>query len=223
MRLRIIAGSLGGRYIRAPTGRRTRPTPERVREAWFSALGGRVAGSRVLDLFAGSGALGIEALSRGAVRVTFVESDARTAGLLRRNLRELGAEGRGEVVRRDAFSFLREGATGGEAFDLALADPPYRSGAARRLAERFVEAPFAALLCVEHPPGALDDVPGVVWRRRYGDTALSFLSAGPPEPEYGAAGGDGTADGPGEGDGGGRGRSGEPAARGRAERGEIEP
>lgn len=174
MRLRIIAGSLGGRYIRAPSGRRTRPTSERVREAWFAALGPRVPGSRVLDLFAGSGALGIEALSRGAARATFVESDGRTAALLRENLRQLGLEGRSDVVRRDVFAFLRREGRG--TFDLALADPPYGSTAARRLAEAFAEDPFAGLLCLEHPPGSLESLPGVVWHRRYGDTALSFLA-----------------------------------------------
>ena len=173
-----MAGDLGGRTIDAPPGRRTRPTPERVREAWFSALGDRVPGATVLDLFAGSGALGIEALSREAARVHFVESDRRAAATLRRNLERLGLAGRGELSRVDVFRFL-EGL--GErrpvrSFDLALADPPYGGGMARRLAERFRRSPFAGLLCLEHAPSALEGVGGVVWERRYGDTALTFLA-----------------------------------------------
>lgn len=176
MSLRIVAGELGGRFIEAPPGRRTRPTPERVREAWFNALGDRVVGARTLDLFAGSGALGIEALSRGAAHVHFVESDSRAGAVLRRNLASLELLGRSRVSRRDAFSFLEELRSRGERFDLALADPPYGSDAARRLAAAFREAPFAALLCLEHDPGGLGSE-GVVWERRYGDTELSFLAA----------------------------------------------
>ncbi len=170
-----MAGELGGRFIEAPRGHRARPTSERVRESWFSALGEQVRGARVLDLFAGSGALGIEALSRGAARVQFVEADRRVASVLQRNVAALGIGPRARVTKADAFAFLRTSPT--DRFDLALADPPYRGDAARRLAERFHAKPFARLLCVEHPPGALDGVEGVVWRRRYGDTELTFLAA----------------------------------------------
>lgn len=170
-----MAGELGGRYIEAPSGHRARPTSERVREAWFSAVGERVRGARVLDLFAGSGALGIEALSRGAARVQFVEADRRVASVLQRNVAALRIGGRARVTKADAFAFLRTAPV--DRFDLVLADPPYAGGAARRLAERFRAEPFAGMLCVEHPPGALDGVEGVVWRRRYGDTELTFLAA----------------------------------------------
>lgn len=170
--LRIVAGELGGRRISAPPGRDTRPTREMVREAWFSALGDAVAGARVADLFAGSGALGIEALSRGAASVDFVESDRRAAAVIRENLDELGLAGRSRLVRRGVEAFL-DGLD--EPYDLALADPPYRSGWPRRLAELLARRPFAALLCVEHAPGALEGVEGVVWERTYGDSALSFL------------------------------------------------
>lgn len=196
MRLRIVAGRFGGRRIRAPAGRRTRPTPERVREAWFSALHGGVAGARVLDLFAGSGALGLEALSRGARRVTFVERSRRAAWVLQENVRALGVEDRSEIRVDDVFSFLggvREGGRddgedegddgGGRAgedagtWDLALADPPYSGDDAVRLLERWGEDPFCSWLCIEHASdGAvgLDRVRGAAWRRRYGDTTLSF-------------------------------------------------
>lgn len=170
-----MAGQLGGRYIEAPPGHRARPTSERVREAWFSALGDEVRSARVLDLFAGSGALGIEALSRGAARVQFVEADRRVASVLRRNVAALRIGGRARVTKADAFAFLRTSPT--DRFEVVLADPPYAGDDARRLAERFRTEPFARLLCLEHSPGVLDAVEGVVWRRRYGDTELTFLAA----------------------------------------------
>lgn len=191
-RLRIVAGELGGRFIDAPRGRRARPTREKVREAWFSALGPDLAGLRGVDLFAGSGALGLEALSRGAAHVHFVESDGRTASVLAENIEALGVEDRSEVVRRDVAAFLDDGEAGeGPAagrFDLALADPPYGSGWPERLAERMRRAPFAELLCVEHAPGELDGVDDPAWRRRYGDSELTFLRAGRGAGDAGADG-----------------------------------
>jgi 16S rRNA (guanine966-N2)-methyltransferase len=117
--MRVVAGAFKGRRLQAPRGSRTRPTADRVREAVFSVLGD-VSAARVLDLYAGSGALGIEALSRGAASATFVERDQRAAAILRRNLEAVGAEA--EVRRQDALRFLA-----GEAgpFDLVFVDPPY--------------------------------------------------------------------------------------------------
>lgn len=186
--LRIVAGELGGRKIAAPPGRRTRPTRELVREAWFSALGDRIVGARVADLFAGSGALGIEALSRGARHVDFVERDGRTLDVLRKNLEDLEITDRCTVHRRDVERFLDASDEGGEPFDLVLADPPYASSWAVRLARRLGRRPYARLLCVEHREGALGDEPGVVWHRTYGDTELSFLRPpGEAERSRGAA------------------------------------
>ena len=191
MRLRIIAGSRGGRYIETPPGRGTRPTAERVREAWMSALAADLPGAHVLDLFAGSGALGIEALSRGAALAHFVESDRRVLATLRGNLRGLDLEDRSRVVAADVFGWL-EGRRATESEpgpDLCLADPPYRSGMAARLTRRFRAAPFARLLCIEHAPGELDselDRETAAWRRRYGDTELTFVAphqASPGEPD----------------------------------------
>lgn len=174
MSLRIVGGSLGGRRIEAPPGRSVRPTRERVREAWFSALGARVSGARVMDLFAGSGALGIEALSRGAVLVHFVEGDGRSLRVLRRNLEALGAGDRARLHRGDVFRFLDR--LGADArFELALADPPYGEGQASRLVARFVADPFADLLCLEHAP-AEDPGARPAWQRRYGESVLSFFS-----------------------------------------------
>jgi 16S rRNA (guanine966-N2)-methyltransferase len=127
--MRIVAGELGGRRLHAPPSRGTRPTADRVREAVFSILGD-VSGARVLDLYAGSGALGIEALSRGAAGADFVDSGRHAIDAIRRNLDELGIEGR--VHRRDALSWLAQ-AGGAKAYDLVFCDPPYDS--AVRLAE----------------------------------------------------------------------------------------
>jgi 16S rRNA (guanine966-N2)-methyltransferase len=124
--VRVVAGEFRGRRLATPRGARTRPTADRVREALFSMLGD-VAGARVLDLYAGSGALGIEALSRGAASAVFVERDPRAVAVIERNLTSLGLE---EVVRRqDAVRFL---ARGSGTYDLVFCDPPYDS--ASRLA-----------------------------------------------------------------------------------------
>jgi 16S rRNA (guanine(966)-N(2))-methyltransferase RsmD len=175
MSLRIVAGSLGGRAIEAPAGRRTRPTGARVREAWFSALGDRIQGAEVLDLFAGSGALGIEALSRGAAAVHFVEEDRQVFRVLKRNISRLELDRRARLHRGDVFRFLSR-LEEGRRFDLVLADPPYGRGLATRLVDEFRSRPFASFLSVEH---GLDEMPGegADRRRRYGDTMLSFYSA----------------------------------------------
>lgn len=123
---RIIGGDAGGRRIRTPTGDRTRPTSDRVREALFSSLeswSGSLHGLRVLDLYAGSGALGLEAWSRGAAGVTFVESDRRTVALITANARDLGCPV-ARVVGGDVAQHLARGADA--AYDLVLSDPPYR-------------------------------------------------------------------------------------------------
>jgi len=130
--MRVIAGEFGGRRLHAPPRGATRPTADRVREALFSMLSD-VAGALVLDLYAGSGALGIEALSRGAASVVFVESDVAAAVTIRRNLETLGVQG--EVRRQDALRFL---AAAKGPFDLVFCDPPYDSdpSPAAALAER---------------------------------------------------------------------------------------
>lgn len=166
---RIIAGEFGGRRLAVPRNRRIRPTADRVREAWMSILGPALPGARVLDLFAGSGALGLEALSRGAARADFVETAPAALTVLRRNIRSLGVGGRSRVIRRDALRYLL--GLGPDAYDLALADPPYAGDYADHLVARFRRAPFAGLLAVEHPAAvtiAGDET------RRYGDSAITF-------------------------------------------------
>ncbi|MGH8902913.1 MAG: 16S rRNA (guanine(966)-N(2))-methyltransferase RsmD [Egibacteraceae bacterium] len=120
--MRVIAGSAKGRRLRAPRGRAVRPTSDRVREALFSSLGDRIPGASVLDLFAGSGALGIEALSRGAGRAVLVERDPRAVAVIDENLERTGLAGRAQVVRDDAARFCQ---APGTAFDVVFADPPY--------------------------------------------------------------------------------------------------
>ena len=130
--MRVVAGTFKGRRLAAPRGTRTRPTDDRVREALFSMLGD-VGGTRVLDLYAGSGALGIEALSRGAAEAAFVDRDRRAVAAIRRNLDAVGAKA--AVVKGSATTFVRQRQHG---YDLVFVDPPY--DAASRLAAPLSEA-----------------------------------------------------------------------------------
>ncbi len=168
--MRIVAGEWRGRTIVAPADERVRPTADRVREAWMSILQNHLPGARVLDLFAGSGALGLEALSRGAEHADFVEMHPRSLTALRANIATLGAADRSAVHRADALRFVDRLAPG--AYDIAFADPPYRLGMAERVAARWLEVPFAAVLSVEHARG--EEMPGGGDTRRYGDSMITF-------------------------------------------------
>lgn len=165
-----MSGRWRGRTISAPPDARVRPTADRVREAWLSIVQHDVPDARVLDLFAGSGALGLEALSRGAASVDFVEIGARSLRTLRANVEALGAGEVARIHRDDALRFISRLHTG--AFDLAFADPPYALDLAQRVAERWLEVPFAAVIGIEH--GAREILPGGGETRRYGDTAITF-------------------------------------------------
>jgi 16S rRNA (guanine966-N2)-methyltransferase len=181
--VRIIAGEWRGRQIAAPKGMAVRPTLDRVREAWMSMVHTSLPGARVLDLFSGSGALGLEALSRGAESVEFVESDAVAFRVLRQNIEALNADERSVVHREDALAFLtalldarpqteddRRGH--GPRYDVAFADPPYRKGIARELAERWLKRPFAAIFGVEHESS--ETMPDGGDTRRYGDSSVTI-------------------------------------------------
>jgi len=171
--MRIIAGRWRGHRLKTVRGRGVRPTTDRVREAWMAAIGGKVEGARVLDLFAGSGALGLEALSRGAEEVVFVERAKGALVTLRGNVELLGAKGECRIVAGDAMAFVRRLTEG--AFDLGLADPPYNLGLAGKLLEIFAEKGFAQELWVEHrSTEAMPPLPGLR-QRRYGDTTLTAL------------------------------------------------
>lgn len=124
--MRIIGGIAGGRRLKVPKGLAVRPTPDLVKQALFNSLGGRVCGARVLELFAGSGALGLECLSRGAARVVAVEVNARHAAIVRENIRDIGLPAdRFELRTQDVYAALTQLRAMREAFDLILADPPF--------------------------------------------------------------------------------------------------
>jgi 16S rRNA (guanine966-N2)-methyltransferase len=139
----------------------------------MSIVGPWLPGSRVLDLFAGSGALGLEALSRGADQVDFVEIAPRSLASLRANLEALDAGDAGVVHRADALRFVDKLTP--HAYDVAFADPPYGLGLATRLAERWLATPFADILGIEH--GVVEELPGDGERRRYGGTVITLLRA----------------------------------------------
>jgi 16S rRNA (guanine966-N2)-methyltransferase len=171
--VRVVGGRFGGRTLVAPRGRATRPTPERVREALFSILGG-VEGARVLDLFAGSGALGIEALSRGAAQLTLVDSSAAACAAIRRNLDSLGAEA--QLRRQRAVPFLHAAQSRARQYDLVLLDPPYRqaSGLGAELSAALgpVLASDARVVTESDRRAPLELDFAVLDERRYGDTLI---------------------------------------------------
>jgi 16S rRNA (guanine966-N2)-methyltransferase len=174
--MRVIAGRYGGRRLQAPPGAATRPTSDRVREALFSILGARVQDAAVLDLFAGSGALGLEALSRGAARVTFVDSAPPALRALRANLDALGADA--EVVRADAVKWLLAASGGERQYSLVFLDPPYRTaaalGAALSDALPAVLAPDALVVSESDRRTPLELTIPITDERRYGDTLIRF-------------------------------------------------
>lgn len=176
--MRVVGGTARGRTLLAPPGRQTRPTTDRVREAVFNALWSRglVEGARVLDLFAGSGALGIEALSRGAAHATFVDTDRAARDAVRRNLDTFGFAERAEVVAEPAERFLTRSAAG--AFDVVLCDPPYAYG--REDWDRLLAALPAPKPLVVAESGAPVPPPAgwdAVRESRYGSTWVTFLVA----------------------------------------------
>lgn len=184
--MRVVAGSARGRRLSVPPGADVRPTTDRVRGAVFNALGslGAIEGARVLDLFAGSGALGIEALSRGAAHATFVEPDRRARRCIEDNLAATGLVDRARVVGRTAEAFLagtgpaEVGATA-DRWDLALLDPPYAFDAWPALLARLE----ADLVVVESDrPVALGGGWDVVRERRYGTTFVLFARGGAATP-----------------------------------------
>ncbi|HYV14619.1 MAG TPA: 16S rRNA (guanine(966)-N(2))-methyltransferase RsmD [Conexibacter sp.] len=173
--MRVVAGRCGGRRLAAPPGQATRPTSDRVREALFSLLG-PLDDAVVLDLFAGSGALGIEALSRGAARATFVDDAPAAIAVVRANLASLGLEAEAEVRRQDARAFLRGARDGRHEYDLVLLDPPYRLAVelGRELSPLLAEviAPGGRVVAESDRRAPLDlDLPPTD-ERRYGDTLI---------------------------------------------------
>jgi 16S rRNA (guanine966-N2)-methyltransferase len=176
--MRITGGQFGGRQIEVPR-QGVRPTQDRVRQALFNMFGESVAGCRFLDLFAGSGAVGLEALSRGAAFVAWVEMERPVLTCLRRNVETLGGDGR-SIYSMDVGRFLKKGLEL-EPFHIIFADPPYRrqgrESLLRDIAESSLLAPGGWFVLEESASGAAGGGPGWELRdqRRYGDSVLAFL------------------------------------------------
>jgi 16S rRNA (guanine966-N2)-methyltransferase len=170
--IRIIAGEFKGRRLKTPASLKVRPTADRVREAWFSIVQRSLRGARVLDLYAGTGALGLEALSRGAATAAFVEVHRPALTTLRANIKLLNVGDRTVIHREEALKFAEKLQAG--QFDVAFADPPYAGEQAALLVAMFRLTPFARIFAIEHPadqPMPGDDT------RRYGDTGVTFIYA----------------------------------------------
>jgi 16S rRNA (guanine966-N2)-methyltransferase len=174
--MRIIAGRWRGRRIDAPAGDLVRPTGDRIRESWMSIVHNDLPEARVLDLCAGSGALGLEALSRGAATCDFVEHAPQALTVIRANLERLGGHEGAVFHRADAVAFVR--ALGPLAYDVAFADPPYAADTAMQLVQCWLDVPFAAIFGIEHAASLKMPAPGAT--RRYGATALTFFRASDP-------------------------------------------
>ncbi len=178
--MRVIGGKARGRQLKSVPGKQTRPITDRVKEALFNILAGDVEGARVLDLFGGTGSVGIEALSRGARHVTFVEIAGKPYRVLKENLRLTGFEDQATTIRGDAFTFLRGEPE--EPYDIVYIAPPQYKGLWRKALELLDERPEwvaeEGWVIVQIDPRELEDVPlrhfRLVRKRRYGDTLLLF-------------------------------------------------
>ncbi|OGK78128.1 MAG: 16S rRNA (guanine(966)-N(2))-methyltransferase RsmD [Candidatus Rokubacteria bacterium GWC2_70_16] len=180
--MRVLAGDLKGRRLTTPTGRTTRPTSDQVRIACLDTLMPYLAAGPFLDLFAGAGGVGIEALSRGAPSATFVEQDTHALRALRANVERLGLSGRARVLRADSARALERLGEAGERFAVVFLDPPYDSPRALPALERLAEGTClvpGAVVVVQHatksPPPS---TPGALasWKsRRFGETTLTFF------------------------------------------------
>ena len=185
--LRITSGLFRGRLIQSPPGSETRPTTERLRQAWLNALQFSLQDARILDLFSGSGALGLEALSRGAAYVIFVEADAKAATIIQKNIQTLGLQDQARVIVRKVEVALTE-LSKEPPFDLIFMDPPYHQGYEEMILQNW---PLRELLvengklCVESAKQKKSSTKGgypppptfeVVRDERYGDSQLTFYS-----------------------------------------------
>jgi 16S rRNA (guanine966-N2)-methyltransferase len=182
---RIIGGQGKGRRLQAPKGSATRPTASRVRQTLFDVLAPRVPGSRFLDLFAGGGGVGLEALSRGALRVVFVEKSPEAVAVLKRNLALLGLPAEAEVHRQDALVALQALADAGRRFDLVYVDPPYEGDLYQAVLEQVSRSglldPEGRLVAEHfHKRPLPERIGGLVRTRsvRVGDHLLSFYARG---------------------------------------------
>jgi 16S rRNA (guanine966-N2)-methyltransferase len=179
--MRISAGEHRGRRLRTPRGKRTRPTSDLLRQALFNILGERIRDARVLDLFAGSGAVGLEALSRGAATATFVESDRHAVESLQANVVTLKLAECARVMAADVSQVLSRLQAAGERFDCIFLDPPYAGDLAVKCIETLADGTLlsenALLACQAFHKAVLPERVGVLrqtWRRRYGESSLTL-------------------------------------------------
>lgn len=168
--MRIVGGTLAGRALTSPNDFRVRPTAEVVRARWMELLAADLPGARVLDLFAGTGALGLEALSRGAQSADFVETRPSSLHALRANVAALRLRDRTRVFKRDALPFA--GALDAGCYDVAFVDPPYESRMLDRVIEGWMERPFARVLSVEH--ARRHAIPDGVHTEEFDDTRITI-------------------------------------------------
>jgi len=181
--MRISAGEHRGRRLQSVKGKITRPTSDLLRQAVFNVLGDRIQGARVLDLFAGTGSVGLEALSRGAATATFVEKDCRAVATLRSNLASLNLTSRARVIAGDVLPSLRRFQASGETFDCLFLDPPYAGDLAARCIEKLADGALlrenGALVTQAFHKTALPERVGILrrtWRRRYGESSLAVYT-----------------------------------------------
>jgi 16S rRNA (guanine966-N2)-methyltransferase len=171
--MRIVAGQFAGRDLTSPSDTRVRPTAENVRASLLDVLARDLPGARVLDLFAGTGALGLEAISRGALSADFVEFRPASLHALRANVATLRLRDRTRIFKRDALPFAA--ALAAESYDIAFADPPYESRMLDRLIETWKAVAFARVLAVEHAKNHV--LPRGQVRRVFGDSAITIYRA----------------------------------------------
>jgi 16S rRNA (guanine966-N2)-methyltransferase len=172
--MRIVGGRWAGKDLVSPGGR-VRPTAESVRDAWMQALAADLPGARVLELFAGTGALGLEALSRGAVSVDFVENGPGALHALKANVANLHVQSHARIFRIDALAFLERARAG--SYDVCLADPPWTSRLADRIVRTWLERAFSRVLAVE--TGAEHTLPGRGTRHVVDDAAITVFRPDP--------------------------------------------
>lgn len=176
MNVRVVAGTFGGRKIETPDGKRTHPMGERVKNALFNSIGREVVGAKVLDAFAGSGALGIEAISRGAAHATFIERDRVAQRVISENITLLGIEDQTKIVKASVASWIDT--YDEDLFDIILVDPPYRDMQLSTVSQLMGLLKPGALMVLSHP-GRSESPTGarvvVVDNRSYGDAALTYF------------------------------------------------
>jgi 16S rRNA (guanine966-N2)-methyltransferase len=181
--MRIISGTSKGRKLVTPRSHSVRPTSDRVKESIFNILRGEIEGNRVLDLFAGTGNLGIEALSRGAEKAIFVEKRRQATRLIQKNLAQFGLKDRSEILSKDANRAIGILKQRGESFDLILMDPPYEKGLIQKTLRKLNSHPVYcgnSTLVIEHhrrePLPLIIEGWDLIRQQRIGDTLISFLT-----------------------------------------------